>query len=230
LSATAHGFQNASYNNVSFGSSQKVRMNFTLQPNAGPKRTWVISMSSSSSVIDQANPGVVESVSTTGLTDPVFAEMREKLQLIKGQALTGALLNQMRTSIRESAWGERPVTFIVSSRGTGSSELVIQFDSAPSTPTRVRVSGYEIAPNLIQQVKPIYPQEAKDARIQGVVVFETDISKDGFVTAVRVVTGHPLLIQSAMDAVRQWVYKPVLLNGQAVDVVSTVTVNFTLRE
>lgn len=81
---------------------------------------------------------------------------------------------------------------------------------------------------MIRQVKPPYPPLAKQARIQGTVVLEAIINKQGSVENLRVLTGHPLLIQSALDAVKQWKYKPTLLNGEPVEVVTQVTVNFNL--
>ena len=83
---------------------------------------------------------------------------------------------------------------------------------------------------LISKVQPVYPTEAKEARIQGVVILETLIGKDGRVMSVRVVSGHPLLQQSAVDAVSQWLYKPTLLNGQPVEVITTTTVNFSFQQ
>jgi protein TonB len=82
--------------------------------------------------------------------------------------------------------------------------------------------------NLIRQIKPPYPPLARQARIQGQVILEAIISKQGSVENLRVISGHPLLIQSALDAVKQWKYKPTLLNGEPVEVVTTVTVNFNL--
>ncbi len=79
---------------------------------------------------------------------------------------------------------------------------------------------------MISQVRPTYPPLAKQARIQGVVVLEAVIGKDGTIQNLRVITGHPLLIKAAQDAVSQWRYKPTMLNGEPVEVVTTVTVNF----
>jgi len=91
---------------------------------------------------------------------------------------------------------------------------------------RARVGGNVIAANLISQVEPVYPELARQARIQGVVVLEAEISREGTVENLKVVTGHPLLTQAAIDAVKQWRYKPIMLNGQPVPVVTTITVNF----
>ena len=82
---------------------------------------------------------------------------------------------------------------------------------------------------MIFQVAPIYPPLAKQARIQGEVVLEAIISREGDVTNLRVVSGHPLLVEAALTAARQWKYRPTLLNGQPVEVVSQVTVPFKLE-
>jgi len=81
---------------------------------------------------------------------------------------------------------------------------------------------------LIAQPRPVYPPLARQARIQGTVKLEAVISKDGTIENLTVVSGHPLLIQSALDAVRRWRYQPTMLNGVPVEVVTTVDVNFTL--
>jgi len=101
---------------------------------------------------------------------------------------------------------------------------------APMTPTKIRVGGNVQSANLIRKVTPVYPPLAKQARIQGVVRFTVTIGKDGTVQEVQLVSGHPLLVSPAQDAVWQWQYKPTLLNGQPVDVVTTVDVNYTLTE
>jgi len=95
-------------------------------------------------------------------------------------------------------------------------------------PNRVRVSAGVQQGNLISQVKPTYPAIAKSARIQGAVVLQAEISKQGTIENLRVISGHPMLVQNALDAVKQWRYKPYLLNGEPVPVETTVTVNFTL--
>ena len=83
---------------------------------------------------------------------------------------------------------------------------------------------------MLTQVKPVYPPLAKQARIQGVVLLEAVISKDGAIDNLRVISGHPLLTQAAIDAVKQWRYKPTLLNGEPVEVVTTITVNFAFSQ
>ena len=82
--------------------------------------------------------------------------------------------------------------------------------------------------NLIRRVQPEYPALAKQARIQGTVVLRAVIDREGAIQDLQVVIGHPLLVQAAINAVRQWRYRPYYLNDQAVEVETQVTVNFTL--
>jgi TonB family protein len=96
------------------------------------------------------------------------------------------------------------------------------------TPMRVRVGGNVQAANIIQKVAPVYPELAKQARISGQVRFTVIIGKDGTVLNIQLVSGHPLLVAAARDAVKDWIYKPTLLNGNPVEVITQVDVNFTL--
>src|SRR5216684_82905 len=100
--------------------------------------------------------------------------------------------------------------------------------AAPITPGKIRVGGNVQQMNLIRKVTPVYPALAKQARIQGVVRFTITIGKDGTVQDIQLISGHPLLVSAAQNAVSQWQYKPTLLNGDPVDVVTQVDVNFTL--
>ena len=97
-----------------------------------------------------------------------------------------------------------------------------------AAPQRIRVGGQVQQAKLISQPRPVYPPLAKQARIQGTVRLQAVISKDGTIQELQVLSGHPLLVQSALDAVRQWRYQPTLLNGEPVEVVTTIDVVFTL--
>jgi periplasmic protein TonB len=99
---------------------------------------------------------------------------------------------------------------------------------APPPPQAVRVGGQIKEPKKLKHVAPNYPDIAKQARVQGVVILECTISPQGRVTDVKVLRGIPLLDESAREAVKQWVYTPTLLNGVPVPVIMTVTVNFKL--
>lgn len=100
----------------------------------------------------------------------------------------------------------------------------------PVTPQRIRVGGNVQAAKLVRQPKPVYPPLAKQARISGVVRLNAVIGKDGTIQNLSLVSGHPLLTPSAMEAVKQWVYQPTLLNGEPVEVVTQIDVNFTLSQ
>jgi len=92
------------------------------------------------------------------------------------------------------------------------------------------VGGNVQQQKLVQQPRPVYPPLAKEARISGVVRLNAIIGKDGTVQDLTIASGHPLLVPAAMEAVKQWVYQPTLLNGQAVEVVTQIEVNFTLSQ
>ncbi|HEY6392111.1 MAG TPA: TonB family protein [Bryobacteraceae bacterium] len=97
------------------------------------------------------------------------------------------------------------------------------------TPQRIQVAGNMQQANLIRKVDPVYPPLAEQARIQGVVRFSAIIGKDGSLQNLSLISGHPLLLESARQAVKQWVYRPTLLNGEPVEVVTTIDVDFALN-
>jgi protein TonB len=82
--------------------------------------------------------------------------------------------------------------------------------------------------DLIRKVQPSYPPLARAARIQGTVLLQALISKQGTIEHLQLISGHPMLVQAAMDAVRQWRYRPYVLNGEPVEVETQITVNFSL--
>jgi protein TonB len=82
--------------------------------------------------------------------------------------------------------------------------------------------------NLIRKIQPTYPALARSARIQGIVVLQAIISKQGTIENLTVVTGHPMLAPAAIEAVRQWRYRPYILNNEPVEVETQITVNFSL--
>ncbi len=98
----------------------------------------------------------------------------------------------------------------------------------PAAPSRIRVGGNVEAASLINKVTPIYPPIAKTAHVSGTVVLHAIISKDGSIQELQYVSGPPLLMKSAMDAVKEWRYRPTMLNGDPVEVDTTIDVVFTL--
>ena len=117
---------------------------------------------------------------------------------------------------------------------TGVSELFTEgtrpvLPAAPPkpAPTHVRISQMNPG-DLVRKVQPEYPALARSARIQGVVVLAAIIGKAGTIENLRVLSGHPMLTAAAIDAVRQWRYRPYVLNGEPVEVETQITVNFSL--
>jgi len=100
----------------------------------------------------------------------------------------------------------------------------------PAMHAPLRVGGKVQAAKIVHQVTPVYPPLARQARISGIVRLEAVISRSGMIESLQVMSGHPLLTQSALDAVRQWVYQPTLLNTVPVEVLTQIEVNFKLAE
>lgn len=103
------------------------------------------------------------------------------------------------------------------------------FASAQAESAQTNAASAPASIQLLQRVPPTYPPLARSTRIQGSVVLDVVIGTDGSVNSATVVSGHPLLVQSAVDAVKQWKYKPYVLDGRAVEVESRITVQFALH-
>ena len=95
---------------------------------------------------------------------------------------------------------------------------------------RIRVASGVSQGLVVHRVQPLYPPEARRARVQGTVVMQAVIGKDGTIKDLRVVTGDPMLDDAALDAVRQWQYRPYILNGDPVEVDTQIEVHFTLSQ
>jgi protein TonB len=101
----------------------------------------------------------------------------------------------------------------------------------PPAPAKPKPVGGDVqAAKLIKKVIPAYPPLARQARVSGTVQLIGVIAKDGTIQQLQVASGHPLLVKAALDAVRQWIYRPTLLNGQAVEVIAPIDVIFTLGQ
>jgi periplasmic protein TonB len=112
--------------------------------------------------------------------------------------------------------------------GLGAGPAVAAPPPPPPKQQRIKLGGQVVAAKLLAQPQPVYPPLARQARIQGNVVLHAIIDKDGRVGELQVISGHPLLVQSALDAVKNWRYQPTQLNGDAVEVDTTITVSFVL--
>jgi protein TonB len=112
--------------------------------------------------------------------------------------------------------------------GLGSASTGAPPPPVPKGPTRIKLGGNVQEAKIVARPQPVYPPLAKQARIQGNVVLHAIIDKDGTVTQLEVISGHPLLVQAALAAVKQWRYQPTQLNGEPVEVDTQITVSFVL--
>ncbi len=114
---------------------------------------------------------------------------------------------------------------IIDTVGTGPAVVVKR-----EVPKKLSISSGVMVGNLLEKTMPQYPVIAREARIQGTVVLQATISQNGLIQNLRVISGPPLLQQAAINAVRSWRYKPYLLNGEPVEVETTINVVFNLGE
>jgi protein TonB len=115
---------------------------------------------------------------------------------------------------------------LLSSKGT----VPVLVSTPASAPKRTRIPARIAEANLVYDVAPKYPPDAGRERIEGTVVLMAVIGKDGTVRDVRVESGLPVLAQAAIEAVKQWRYRPYLLNGEPVEIDSQITINFNLSK
>jgi protein TonB len=107
---------------------------------------------------------------------------------------------------------------------------VIPSIPAPPTVTRAFRPSNLLEGSLIRRVQPVYPPLARSARVQGSVVLAAVISKNGTIDNLTLISGHPMLVPAALQAVSQWRYRPYILNGEAIEVDTQITVNFILGQ
>jgi protein TonB len=100
----------------------------------------------------------------------------------------------------------------------------------PEPPKVVKLGGNVLEARMLNRVIPIYPPLARSMRISGTVKLQGIIAADGTVRELQVLSGHPLLVKAALDAVRQWTYRPTLLNGEPVEVNAPIDVHFRLTQ
>jgi TonB family protein len=228
--------------------TRQVTVTFTAS--AVPKPQAVVSAAPQRETMFTVPPGVtVRSVPGRPIVKiNAPADLLPKLPIHEGDILTGELRDQTLHTAREydehilmfSTIKDDGVTVnlavpgpdLLAPKATESARAAaVSADSASTAgPKPIRVGANVQANNLISQVKPIYPPLAKMARVQGDVVFEAIIGTDGTVQNLHLLSGAPLLVQASMVAVQQWKYKPTLLNGQPVEVTTTITVSYSLAD
>jgi TonB family protein len=194
----------------------------------------------------------LKGINVSGLSDQARADLLAQLPVHEGDTLSlDSLANVARAarafdehlSVSTSSSGGNEATLEITAPGgtrtvtlataAGTMTATVPTASAADNgtpPQRIRVGSNVQQTKLVSQPRPVYPPEAKQAGIQGVVHLNATIAKDGTVQHLEVISGHPMLVQSALDAVKQWVYQTTLLNGQPVEVQTEITVNYTLSQ
>ncbi len=175
---------------------------------------------------------VLKSITVSGLSDQAKADLLARLPVHEGDTLPANISNVMG-KVAQVVKGFDEHLHVGVGVHNGDAQMQISPEENFSfgngkTPKRIEVGGNVQAVNLISQVTPVYPPLAKQARIQGTVSLSALIGKDGHVQNLMVQRGHPLLVQAALEAVKNWVYNPTLLNGEPVEVKTMIEVNFTL--
>jgi len=184
----------------------------------------------------QARPPRIRAITVTGLSEQAGDELRALLAVHVEEDFTPGALQRLTDAVH--AFDEH---LIVRERSVPPNSVELQISTPEGSPsggllrTTATVPAIKVSSNvqsmmIVKKVPPVYPELAKSARVSGVVHLAAVIAKDGTIQELHSLGGPALLIQSAMDAVRQWVYKPTLLNGEPVAVETTIDVNFTLLE
>ena len=197
-----------------------------------------------------ASPRTIDKIVVNGVSQEVRWALMDKLQPLVGKPVAQETMDLARQTarsvdghllVRSMATSKTGSTLVVSAPaaatpmtdGSAAPPVPVERmvpDVTAGAPSQIRVGGDVSQNNLSVKVNPVYPPMAKQARVQGTIRFEVVIAKDGTIRNLHLVSGPPLLVQSAIEAVRQWVYKPTLLNGNPVEVITTIDVNYTLSE
>jgi TonB family protein len=162
---------------------------------------------------------LAQMVSTRGIDFEPFDEYLHVYEIVGAQQ---SLLNSLQQANHPNPPPAATVATLPS-KGKGEKTAV-----KATSEKRLRMSGERAAARLISQQAPQYPDLAKTARIQGTVRLEAVIGEDGTIEDLKVISGHPLLIKSSMDAVEHWRYQPTLLKGKPVEVDTEIDVNYVL--
>lgn len=195
-------------------------------------------------ITPSSEPPVIKEIRVSGLQDEDRDALLRQLPVHEGDTLTPeqfakaftalhAFDEHLRMSTLRTTASGNEIALVISAPEAPTILPAPMFQPASQTPVppgTIRVGGAVQQNNILSKVTPAYPPLAKEARVQGVVRFDALIGKDGSIQNLSVISGPPLLVQSAMDAVTQWKYKPTLLNGQPIQVLTTIDVNYTLAE
>jgi TonB family protein len=170
-------------------------------------------------------PGTIRSIQVQGLSEHARADLLSRLPLHEGDQWNEETARRVAAVVGEfdQHLVIRPSS--ITQSATGNTEVVLTIGAQIQ---RIKVGGNVQSAMVLQKVPPVYPADAKAARVQGIVQLAAVIGIDGTMQELRAISGPAELIQSSMDAVKQWVYKPTLLNGNPVQVETTIDINYTL--
>jgi len=236
------------FTNDSGATTRQVRVNFQTPAMTPTLQAPTGAVSASRGVISGVITGVpsapslngkiVSGIQFGGLSDQAQNKLKARLPMQQGDTVSDDAFERTVKAAREfdehivvrllPLQDNSALLMIISPGGSIASDPLLR--SAPAGPGRITVGGNVQSARLTSQAKPVYPAEAKEARISGTVKLTVIIARDGSVADIKVISGHPLFISPAIDAVKLWQYQPTLLNGEPVEVSTQVDVNFTLSQ
>jgi TonB family protein len=198
----------------------QVTMNFKLPPEgapAGPPDSYL-----------EGKRVMLQNITVEGLTPSSRDELLQRLPVHQGGILDA---DGMRATMASAAAFDEHLRVALLLNPSDENSASLRISLAPAgPPTRIRIGANVQRAKLLVKVTPVYPAEAKAQRIEGEVRLEAIVGKDGKVENLQMLSGDPLLAAAALDAVRQWQYQTTLLNGDPVEVVTEIAVNFTLSK
>lgn len=176
----------------------------------------------------------VERIQIQGLTGPAHDTLLSRLPIREGEEINSDLYDRLAVEVQ--AFDEHLRVLLIRQPDGVTVDIAPRpvprslpgRPAALPAPTSINVGGNAQQAKLVRQVRPAYPPEAKAAGIQGLVRMKAVIGRDGQVKNLDLLSGPPELAPAAMEAVKQWVYQPTLINGEPVEVVTQIDVNFTL--
>jgi len=175
-------------------------------------------------ITDLATGEVLASPRLTAKREHVLTEAQVDVRDLHISISVGEMVNRLMASVEIEQGGD-VIDSIQGNWSTGPRKKVVTTNYGDA----LRVGGDVKAPVVISRVEPLYPEEARKARIMGIVIVEAIIDRNGVVKNASVLKPLPFgLDQAALDSVKQWKFKPATLNGQPVDVIFNLTINFKL--
>jgi protein TonB len=181
-------------------------------------------------------PVTIRDIEIQGVTPEIARLVRDRIPVHVGDQAGPEIVGRVMAAAHQIDEHFQVGLVLNSSPGGRDATLRINIPGAPpvsfepsAAAGRIVLDPGVAAENLVSKVTPAYPPLAKQARIQGVVHLSAVIGTDGAVRNLQVISGHPLLVPAALDAVKQWVYKPTVRDGKPTEVATQITVNFTLE-